>query len=69
MNEEYIKKLKDMKLSECVEEIFGIRLLSYQKIVIDMIDTNPKYLMIGTHRNCVDFRNMKFLLDVLHQNK
>lgn len=69
MNEEYIKKLKTMKPSEFIEEIFGIKLLSYQKIMIDTMDTKPKYLMLNPHRNCVDFRCIKFLLDTLYQDK
>lgn len=34
-DEEYLKKLRTMKPSKFVEEVFGIKLLPYQKIIVD----------------------------------
>lgn len=38
MDSDYIKKLQTMKLSEAIEEIYGIKLLQYQKIMVDKTD-------------------------------
>ena len=37
---DYIKKLQTMKPSEVIEEIWGIKLLSYQKIMVDGLSLN-----------------------------
>ena len=38
MDAEYIKKLQTMKLSEAIEKIYDIKLLQYQKVMVDSID-------------------------------
>lgn len=35
MDSDYIKKLQTMRPSEVIEEIWGIKLLSYQKVMVD----------------------------------
>lgn len=49
MDKEYIKKLQSMKPSEAIEEIFGIKLLYYQKIFVDLMDKNQKYYITFSH--------------------
>lgn len=67
MNKEYIKKLQSMKPSEAIEEIFGIKLLYYQKIFVDFMDKNQKYyITFSPHLNCVDTRFIKAVMDALY---
>lgn len=42
MDTEYLKKLQTMKPSEYIEEVFGIKLLQYQKYIVDTICENSK---------------------------
>ena len=51
---EYIKKLQTMKLSEAIEEIYGIKLLQYQRVMVDSIDMNQKiYITPNLYHNYI----------------
>ena len=67
MDKEYIKKLQSMKPSEVIEEIFGIKLLYYQKMLVDLMDKNQKYyITFSPYLNCIDTRYIKGVKDALY---
>lgn len=49
--EDYMRKYKSMKPSELIEELCGIKLFEYQKIMVDTLDKFPKTYTFIPRRN------------------
>ena len=62
MKAEYIKKLQTMKLSEAIEEVFGIKLLQYQRVMVDnqwgdvMLSDDKVYPHCGLCKHAINRR-------------
>lgn len=69
MKTEYIKKLQTMKLSEAIEELWGIKLLQYQKTMVDTIIERRDIVFTPLslkHRDAY-LDGIKAILDVLKE--
>ena len=64
--EDYIRKYNSMKPSELIEELCGIKLFEYQKIMVDTLDKFPKPYLFVLHRNNIwDDEYIQMVIDSL----
>lgn len=68
MDEEYIKRLRAIKPSEFAEEVFGIKLLWYQKLYMDTFIKTPAGLCLCP-RGRVDLRMLEAVRRASYERK